>query len=145
MEEKPTNKLFHSVVFYWLPVFVWALVIFQFSSRPVAGASEVIWQDFIIKKTAHLVEYGIFAILTYRALKHAGVNKKEAIVSSFLIVSLYGVSDEFHQSFTPGREPRVRDMIIDSTGSFLALYYIYRLLPNSYGALKKLAIKLGLL
>jgi VanZ family protein len=38
------------------------------------------------------------------------------------LIVIYAVSDEFHQSFTPGREPKLRDVLIDTAGSFLGMY-----------------------
>ena len=114
----------------WLPVIFWALLIFSFSAHPTTSVSEVHWQDFVFKKTVHMVEYGTFALLWYRAFIGSGIKKMQAMYYSFFIASLYGASDEFHQSFTPGREPTVRDMIIDSVGAFVFLYFIDKILPT---------------
>lgn len=108
----------------WLPVLLWSLVIFSFSSMQVGSASEFYWKDFLVKKTAHLIEYGILATLIYRGLIGSNVSVKKAMVYSVLLAFLYGCTDEFHQSFTPGRGPSVRDVLIDSTGSLIAVYGI---------------------
>lgn len=105
------------LVNYWLPPILWALVIFSFSSMQVTGTVDVHWKDFIVKKTAHLVEYGILAVLLYRALINSNLSKQKALFFAILIAGLYGISDELHQSFTPGREPRVRDVLIDTVGA----------------------------
>jgi len=105
----------------WLPVILWASLIFTFSSMTVGSASEFYLQDFLIKKSAHLIEYGILAILLYRALLNYDVNTNKALFFAILIAGLYGVSDEFHQSFTPGREPAVRDVIIDMVGATIGV------------------------
>jgi len=47
-----------------------------------------------------------------------------------LIVSLYGFTDEFHQSFTPGREPRIRDVIIDTIGGALGVLTFSKVLEK---------------
>ena len=106
----------------WLPPLVWAIVIFLFSSLTVTPATEIYWQDFIVKKTAHVVEYGIFAALLYRALRGSGVEKVNAVLFATLGAVVYGATDEFHQSFTPGREPRVRDVFFDTIGGILGVY-----------------------
>src|SRR3989339_466212 len=106
---------------YWLPPILWGLIIFSFSSLQVGSSNEIYWKDFVIKKTAHVVEYAILAVLLYRAMIGSDVEKKKAIIFSMLIVSLYGFTDEFHQSFTPGREPRIRDVIIDTIGGALGV------------------------
>jgi len=102
---------------FWLPPILWGLVIFSFSSFKVGTATEIYWKDFIIKKTAHVIEYGILATLLYRAMVNSDIEKKKAIWLSILIAFLYGLTDEFHQSFTPGREPHLRDVIIDTIGA----------------------------
>jgi hypothetical protein len=109
---------------YWLPVVIWAIVIFGFSSRTVPSTSEIFWKDFIMKKTAHIIEYAIMAMLLYRALLGSGKAKREALIFSFLIAIAYAASDEFHQSFVSGREGRIRDVIIDAAGGGGALYLI---------------------
>lgn len=105
------------LVNYWIPPILWALVIFSFSSMQVTGTVDVYWKDFILKKSAHIIEYGILAILLYRAFVNSNIPKQKALFLSILIAGLYGVSDEFHQSFTPGREPRLRDVVIDTIGA----------------------------
>ena len=107
---------------YWLPPVVWATVIFLFSSLTVTPSTEIYWQDFIVKKTAHVVEYGIFAALLYRALRGHGVEKLDAVLLAILIAVIYGATDEFHQSFTPGREPRVRDVVFDTIGAVAGVF-----------------------
>ena len=114
----------------WLPPVVWAIVIFVLSARPVTPASQIFWQDFILKKGAHVVEYAIFTILIYRALKESGVKKYNAGLWAILISVIYGATDEYHQSFTPGREPRVRDVFFDTIGAILSIYLLWNLLPN---------------
>ena len=115
---------------YWLPPILWGLIIFSFSSLQVGSSNEIYWKDFVIKKTAHVVEYAILAVLLYRAMIGSDVEKKKAIIFSMLIVSLYGFTDEFHQSFTPGREPRIRDVIIDTIGGALGVLTFSKVLEK---------------
>ena len=106
----------------WAPVAAWAVVIFLFSSLSVTPTTEIYWQDFVVKKTAHVIEYGIFAALLYRALRSEGVEKINAGLLAILVSVIYGASDEFHQGFTPGREPRVRDVVFDTIGAIAGIY-----------------------
>lgn len=124
---------------YWLPVFLWMGVIFAFSAFPTKKAGGVYWVDFIVKKTAHLMEYGFLTLLVYRALKSEGVEKMEAAIYSIIFAFFYGSTDEFHQSFTPGREPRLRDVIIDTIGASIIIFIISKI--NKLPRLKKLAKK----
>lgn len=124
---------------FWLPVFLWAGIIFAFSSLEVNKSTQFYWQDFIIKKTAHVVEYAVLFILLYRAfLNTTSFNKKQAAILSFALVLFYGISDEYHQSFTPGREPKLRDVGFDALGGILAWFGLWKYLPKAPERLKNL-------
>ena len=85
--------------------------------------------SFVVRKAAHFTEYlalGASLMLTVRdyfflrdrsaaekLTKHLSVM---ACVVAWLIGTLYAVSDEIHQIFTPGRSCEIRDMLIDSLG-----------------------------
>lgn len=122
------------IVKFWLPVIVWAGIIFTFSSLPTVETSKFYLWDFLFKKSAHLVEYAILATLMHRGLLNSGVEGKKAIWLSVLIPFLYAISDEYHQSFVPGRGPAVRDVIIDTFGAIFATFGIIgnmKLMPKS--------------
>ncbi len=116
---------------FWLPPALWALAIFSFSSFSTPKTSVIYWQDFLVKKTAHVIEYGILAVLLYRALKATGAGERKAGLLAIVIVFFYGITDEFHQSFTPGREPRIRDVLIDTAGAGLFIYAVWNWLPKA--------------
>jgi len=134
----------NKIIYFWLPVLLWAVIIFLFSSYPTSKASEVHWKDFFVKKTAHVVEFGVLATLTYRALINSGFLKKKAGVFAILFSIFYGATDEIHQSFTPGREPHLRDVIFDTLGSMMAVYFLLYILPNAPKQLRNWAEKLQL-
>lgn len=126
---KPINLkiILRNILYYWFPTVLWASVIFYFSALSVIKTSEFYWQDFLLKKSAHFIEYAILSTLIFRSLLNSKVSKKNAIVASIFISIIYAISDEIHQSFTPGREPRLRDIIIDgigSIGSMIVITYI---------------------
>jgi VanZ family protein len=129
---------------FWLPVLLWALVIFWFSSKSQPTTSEVYWQEFAIKKTAHMIVYGFLAILLYRAFRNYGAPAKQSAVAAIFWAFVYGLSDEFHQSFTPGREPRFRDVIFDTIGASITTLFLWKLLPRMPQRLKVLVRKLDL-
>jgi VanZ family protein len=138
------NKKLRKFFYYWLPFLIWAMVIFAFSSRPTKVVSQIHWKDFAVKKTAHFVEYFIFTALFYRASKFDIQDKKlRSFISAFFAI-IYGVLDEIHQSFVPGREARARDVFFDFLGSIFFLFLIWRLLPKAPPKLKKLAEDLDL-
>lgn len=104
----------------WLPVFLWAAVIFAFSSITQIKVSEFFIWDFIAKKIAHISEYSILFVLIFRA---TGGN----YLTSFILTMLYAASDEFHQSFVPGRTATFYDLGFDLTGANIASYTIWKL------------------
>ena len=73
-------------------------------------------------KHEHFLAYGILGALAVRAFAKGtwrGVTLATAL-SAILLASAYGVSDEFHQRFVPGRDYEVLDMVADALGSTLA-------------------------
>jgi VanZ family protein len=138
-------KVCIKIVKYWLPVIVWALIIFNFSAHAVPKVGQSYWTDFIAKKLAHILEYGIFALLNYRALINSGIKKVMCYWLAIIIPLLYGASDELHQSFTPTRTPTVRDVLIDTFGASLAILLMVKLLPKATGQFKIWVKKLELL
>ena len=79
--------------------------------------SQIYWQDFIVKKIAHFIEYFILAVLIFRALKQSTEYSRVVLILLTLLVTVvYASTDEYHQSLVPGREPRYRDVAIDSLG-----------------------------
>lgn len=77
--------------------------------------------SFIVRKTAHFSEYFIMAIFVTLFMYTFKLNKIVLSIISFLITSLYAVSDEWHQSMVGGRAMMAMDMGIDSAGAFLAV------------------------
>lgn len=67
---------------------------------------------------AHMAAYAGLAVLTVRAAA-GGMRdvSRRAVLAAILISSLYGVSDEYHQVFVPGRTFDVLDMLADAIGS----------------------------
>lgn len=129
-------------VIFWLPVILWMCVIFMFSAHPTGSASQVHWQDFVVKKMAHITEYAILTVLLFRAFRSTGMQKRQAAKYALVLAVIYAATDEFHQSFTPGREPTIRDVIIDTIGATLSVILLWKLLPKMPQPLKRLAEKL---
>ena len=106
----------------WLPTLFWAIIIFSFSSKTTPTTSAVYWQDFVVKKTAHLFVYAVLSVLIYRSLKlTTGYKRLYLLLFTLTLTILYAITDEFHQSFTFGREPTIRDVIIDIIGGTAGL------------------------
>lgn len=93
--------------------------IFYLSSRSTAGIGHTSLDRFLILKSYHLIEYAVLAALIWIPSQHMSLT----VLTSYL----YAVSDEIHQSFTPGRSPRFTDTLIDLIGISLGLLIIPRL------------------
>ncbi|HKY24879.1 MAG TPA: VanZ family protein [Gaiella sp.] len=102
----------------WLPVIVWAAVIFAFSSVPSLSTELGTW-DTILRKLAHLAEYAILGALLCRALRRPGL--------AILAAILYAVSDEIHQTFVEGRVGAPLDVGIDALGAAVGVLLWTRL------------------
>jgi VanZ family protein len=102
----------------WLPVILVAALIFTLSSfsqlpSPPSGISD---------KHEHFAIYFLLGATLVRALARgrlAGVTLPVAIIAA-LLVTVYGASDEFHQSFVPGRDSSVFDLAADGVGALAA-------------------------
>lgn len=77
----------------------------------------------IIRKLAHYTEYLILGIL----VMNLNNKKSKSIYLSIIICLLYAISDEFHQSFVPGRSCQLYDVAIDFFGSLTGIF-IYKLI-----------------
>lgn len=128
----------------WAPVFFWAIVIFWFSSLEFPPGPPSV-ANFIVKKTAHVVEYAVFFVLLYRAFVNTAswVGKKAAVIS-FLLCVLYAISDEYHQSFTAGRTATYKDVGFDAAGAAIGWFLIWKYLAGAPAKLKRLAKSLQL-
>ena len=96
----------------WLPVVVWAAVIFAFSAIPSLGTGLGTW-DLVLRKLAHMAEYAVLAALLWRALG--------AYRLTFALAVAYAATDELHQHFVAGRHAAVRDVVIDAAGAAVGL------------------------
>jgi hypothetical protein len=93
----------------WLPALAWAGLIFLVSARPSVPMPAVTHFD----KLAHFAAYCVLGLCLAYAQGRTGVLSPGWMV---LVGVLYGVSDELHQSFVPGRTAELGDWIADSLG-----------------------------
>jgi len=90
---------------------LWMAVIFGLSSLPgdaVPGSG--------YSSLGHFVMYAVLGGLYYAALAPR-MGRGRAAVAAVALASLYGVTDEFHQSFVPGRFPDMADWAVDTVGA----------------------------
>jgi VanZ family protein len=107
----------------WGPVVAYMAALFFVSSLSTIPGPPEGFTD----KHEHFFFYGILAALTVRALARGrwrGITAA-VVVGAVVISSLYGVSDEFHQRFVPGRDYDVFDMLADALGSLVAAVLLW--------------------
>jgi|SRR5659263_54470 len=135
---KPRFKVFLSLTI------LYAMVIFYLSSRSSLGDPRALLNMGMLKsiihylersdlefllyplvifyqypdKAAHMIEYSIFGLLLYLTLKNSPYPsfRDHAMLFAIVIGILYGMSDEFHQSFVPGRSANIPDLAADALG-----------------------------
>ncbi|HMI99966.1 MAG TPA: VanZ family protein [Gaiellaceae bacterium] len=102
----------------WLPVLVWAALIFVLSSIPSLSTGLGTW-DTILRKGAHVTEYAILGALLLRALGREPLALAAGIA--------YAATDELHQHFVRGRHASPLDVLIDAAGVAVGILVLRRL------------------
>ncbi len=97
----------------WAPVVLYLALIFYLSSlsNPLPELTSRVWD-----KGLHFAEYGTLGGLLLFALRSNGVAWRRALLLAIAGASLYGASDEFHQSFVQDRSSDARDWVADTLG-----------------------------
>ncbi len=112
---------------YWLPTLIYCVLIFILSSfsKPFPK-SLVLLND----KLLHIVEYSILGFLLARSIFSLDLrySKRLLFVSAVILSTLYGISDEVHQSLVPGRNVSFGDMISDGFGSLIGAFGYFKML-----------------
>ena len=131
---------------WWLPVIIWAGVIFYMSTKTFgASFSNHLLRDILailhlevshhtfhyletgFRKLGHFTEYAIFAIFLYHALGegHRSAWNPRKALACILLAGLYSLTDEFHQWFVPGRGSSIVDCGFDTIGATLGMVIVY--------------------
>jgi len=82
------------------------------------------------RKCAHLAEYAVLAVLLWRALRRSSEQgdapwRWPVAGLTLALVALYAATDEFHQVFVPSRQASVLDVLLDTLGGALALFFVW--------------------
>ncbi|MEA2125363.1 MAG: hypothetical protein QOI80_2145 [Solirubrobacteraceae bacterium] len=99
-------------------------LIFFLSAQPDLSSGLGDW-DLILRKAAHMVEYGALALLWWRALR------TRSLLPAAAIAVAYAITDEYHQTFVEGRHGAPVDVLIDGAGVALAIYLATTILARS--------------
>ena len=105
-------------VIRWAPAALWAALIFTLSSISSLPAPPAGFTD----KHAHFGTYGVFAALLVWGLTNRSLARTTWVTAALAVAlaALYGASDEWHQSFVPGREVSALDLAADTAGAAMA-------------------------
>ena len=97
-----------------MPPVLYAALIFNLSSEsnPLPQVTAIVWD-----KALHTLEYAGLALLLCRALRGEGVVWWRSVALAVVIASAYAGSDEWHQSFVPGRESDILDWFAGTIGA----------------------------
>lgn len=101
-----------------IPALIWAAIIFVLSSLPGSAypPTDLVNAD----KLVHVAIYGLLGALAARGLRLGwGWHRVRTILVAALGSILYGLSDELHQWFVPGRNADWRDLVADAVGAVL--------------------------
>jgi VanZ family protein len=125
----------------WLPVVLWTGVIFGLSSIPGTQLPPVDLPQ--ADKLAHLLVYSVLGALVLRGVRRNGFKRGGSQIGvgagagagvgagvgvgwrwgdfavAIMLTTLYGISDEIHQYWTPNRTPDWHDVVADALGAGL--------------------------
>jgi VanZ family protein len=115
---------------YWSPVCAYAGLIFYLSAQPHPEEDLPSFVFTLSDKGLHLIEYAVLSGLLCRAFLW-GENlfrRQWAVPLAILVASLYGISDEIHQSFVPFRDSSWLDWVADTLGASIGAVTVRRII-----------------
>jgi len=82
---------------------------------------------FAIRKLAHCTEYAIFALFLYHSFtfRHPESWNTRSAFSAIIVAGLFSLTDEYHQSFVPGRTASIKDCGLDTFGALVGMLLLY--------------------
>lgn len=129
MKNKKNNRLQSDLnkrkkIVLFLPVLMMAVIFIESSIPMDGGPDDIIFLtnlDPKIQNLLHIPLYGVLAFLWIRVFNAWGQRGGRAMVFSFFITVFYGIMDEFHQTFVPGRYGGLQDIYLNAFGAFLVI------------------------
>ena len=124
------------------PIIGWMILIFIASTNTLAAGNTsllirplLLWlfpdiseeklgiAHFIVRKSAHFIEYAVLGYLAARAFSTSSSEtlRRRYFPFALLLVAIYSLTDEFHQSFVPSRTGSIYDSLIDTAGGLTVL------------------------
>jgi len=107
----------HKQLIIWSITILYMLFIFILSSIPHPPQP---FRNQYLPIIEHIIEFSILSILLFCSISSTHKYKnREVFIMAFVITTLYGLSDEIHQSFVLGRTCSIEDFIFDMVGAFI--------------------------
>ena len=131
----------------WLPPILWTAVILAGSNEQFSSGHSEPWLatlinailghpltpsqfgalNFIVRRAAHLVEYGILGALLFRAFRaERGGWSARWVLAAIAGAAVIGALDEWHQMFVPSRTASVSDVVFDTASAALVQMLFFR-------------------
>ena len=107
------------------PLLFWMTLIFWLSDQSTLLEIENDAGEKTVYKSAHILTYAFLAWLWWRALSPQRKATWPLLGAAFGLATLYGISDEIHQLYVPGRHGRFADVLFDASGA-LAMVLLLR-------------------
>jgi VanZ family protein len=129
------SAILKAFIHAWIPVILLMGTIYVLSAQPKfappAPTTDVYFSgvipvfpgswDTLIKKTEHMLIYGLLALLNLRALMLLKVPIQTAYYAALVLTLTFALTDELHQRFVMGRSASGTDIVIDFFGALIAL------------------------
>lgn len=126
MVTMPANPTALRLALRFLPALACMGVIFVLSHQPKLPEVPSVSAQ-LVSVLGHFTVYFVLAVLIWWALGIFDLTGRQRVGLSFAIAFLYGITDEWHQSFIPGRTPDWRDNLTDAIGAACGLWVVTRL------------------
>lgn len=117
------------VYLVYVPLIIYWIILFTATSLPAANLPSVAISD----KIKHFGAFFGLSVLLSLTLLYQNKNllfKNYFLAAALVISSIYGLLDEIHQSFVPGRNSEFLDWVADSLGAAVGVFVVFYLLKK---------------
>lgn len=80
--------------------------------------------DVAVRKSAHMIIFGVLALFVYMLCKSFGMSDADAIIMTLVICAVYAGSDELHQKFVDKRNSQFTDVCVDEFGAVVGVVIV---------------------
>ena len=117
--------------YYTTATIFYMFLIFYLSHIPQDNLPEEFSSVQNIDLLFHFVEYSVLGFLLFQSISVDGLLIINPLHATILIGTLFAISDEYHQSFVPGRQMSLMDIIFDSLGVLFGSFLTSKVFNSS--------------